>query len=54
MKVLYNKLQEFKIFGFKLFEFNTQYLERSTEKDDSDNDFYIELKQREFNNKNNG
>lgn len=44
-RVVYTKRREFKLFGLKLLEFSTNYTERSTERDTSDDDFYIELKE---------
>lgn len=44
-RVIYTQRREFKFFGLKLFEFSTNYSERSTERDTSDDDFYIELKE---------
>lgn len=48
MKVIYNKKHEFKLFGIKLFELKTQYFERSSEKEDDENDFFIELQERQL------
>lgn len=48
MKVAYSKLSQFKIFGLKIFELKTDYIERSTDKDDDDDEFYINLKDREI------
>lgn len=45
MRVIYTKRHKFKFLGLKLFEWVTDYNERSTEKDSEDNDFYIELKE---------
>ena len=45
MRVIYSKRHKFKILGVKLFEWTTDYNERSTENDSDDNDFYIELKE---------
>lgn len=46
MKVKFDKLREFKIFGIKVFELRTQYMERSIDKDDDEDDFYISLSDR--------
>lgn len=46
-KVIYNKRRTFKLFNMKIFELLTEYSERATEKDDPENDFYIDLKERE-------
>lgn len=45
-KVIYTKKREFKILGFKIFELNTNYSERSTDEDDGDTGFFIELQER--------
>lgn len=42
-KVIYAKRREFKLFGFKVFELNTNYNERSNDNDTNDDNFYIEL-----------
>lgn len=42
-KVVYTKRNEFKLFGIKIFEFNTKYNERSSDKELEEDDFYIEL-----------
>ena len=44
-RVIYTKRRVFKLFGIKIVEFNTNYSERSTERDTSDDEFYIELKE---------
>ena len=46
-KVVYTKKNEFKLFDFKVFEFNTFYNERSNDNDTDENDFYIELREAE-------
>ena len=38
-KVVYTKRNEFKLFGVKLFEFNTNYSERSSNKELDEDDF---------------
>ena len=42
-KVVYTKRNEFKLFGIKIFEFDSFYNERSSEKDLEEDDFYIDL-----------
>lgn len=46
-KVVYTKRRELKIFGVKIFELNTNYNERSNDENTNDDDFYIELMERE-------
>ena len=46
-KVIYTKRRTFKVLNIKIFEFLTEYSERSSEKEDLENDFYIDLKERE-------
>jgi hypothetical protein len=46
-KVIYCKRREFKLFGFKIFELNTNYNEHSNDENTNDDDFYIELRERE-------
>ena len=46
MKVSYRKLSEFRILGLKIFEFKTDYVERSMDNDDDDNEFFISLTHR--------
>lgn len=45
MRVIYTKRHKFKLLGLKLFEWVTDYNERMTEHDNTDNEFYIELKE---------
>lgn len=35
-KVYYKKHNTFKVFGIKVFSFNSEYIEKSTEQDDED------------------
>ena len=44
-KVVYTRRNEFKLFGVKLFEFNTNYSERSSDKELDEDDFYINLQE---------
>lgn len=44
-KIVYTKKNEFRLFDLKVFEFNTFYNERSNENDTDENDFYIELRE---------
>lgn len=44
-RVVYTKRNELKLFGIKLFEFNTNYNERSSDKELSEDDFYINLQE---------
>ena len=46
MRVAYTKKNEFKIFGLKVFELKTKYFERSNDKDNDDDEMYIELNKR--------
>ena len=46
-KVVYTKRSTFKLFNIKIFELITGYSERSTQKEDIENDFYIDLRERE-------
>ncbi len=46
-KVIYTKRRTFRLLNIKLFELLTEYSERATEREDSENDFYIDLKERE-------
>lgn len=46
-KVIYTKRREFKLLGFKIFELNTDYNERSNDEDTDDDNFFIELKEME-------
>lgn len=46
MRVAYTKNNEFKIFGLTIFELKTKYYERSNDKDDEDDEMYIELNKR--------
>lgn len=48
MKCSYKKLNTFKIFGIKIFEFKTQYIEHSVDKDNDEDEFYIDLTTREI------
>ena len=46
MKVTYRKLSKFSLFGIKIFELKTDYVERSMDNDDDDNEFFISLNHR--------
>lgn len=46
MKVAYNKISDFSIFGIKIFEFKTKYYEHSIDEDDDDDRESITLTQR--------
>lgn len=46
MKVAYRKLSKFSLFGIKIFELTTDYVERSMDKDDDDDEFFISLTHR--------
>lgn len=46
MKVSYNKISDFSIFGIKIFEFKTKYYEHSIDEDDDDDRESITLNQR--------
>ena len=43
MKLTYKKRINFKLFGVKIFELNTDYIEHSIDVDSSDDDFNIDL-----------
>lgn len=42
MKVAYEKINEFKLFGIKFFEHNQKYFEYSTDKDNSYDSIFCE------------
>ena len=46
MRVTYTRRSKFKLFGIKVFEHIVDYNERSTDKDDNENEMYIELIER--------
>lgn len=46
MKIYFKKNSIFKFLGLKLFELNTEYIERNSEKNSDDDDFYVELQNR--------
>lgn len=51
-KVVYTKVNKFKFFGFNLFEFHSDYVERSTDNDTEE--IQDEIRLHELKGKNNG
>lgn len=45
MKVSYSKINALKFFGLKIFQWTSNYIEHSSDKEDNDDDFYISLQQ---------
>lgn len=43
MKVAYKRLHQVSIFGIKIFEWKTDYVEHSKEKDDDENILFIRI-----------
>lgn len=48
MKCTYKKINTFKLFGIKILEFNSKYIEHSNDKDSDEDDFYIDLTTKEL------
>ena len=48
MKTSYRKLNQFKFFGLKIFEWKTDYIEHHIDKDDDEDSLYIKLTEREL------
>ena len=48
MKASYKKLTQFKLFGLKVFKCSIKYVEHSSDEDNDDDGFYIELIDREL------
>lgn len=43
MKVAFKKLQQFSLFGLKVFEWRTDYVERSRDADDDEDDLFMKI-----------
>lgn len=43
MKVAFKKLQQFSLFGLKVFEWKTDYIERSNDKDCEEDDLFMRI-----------
>ena len=43
MKVAFKKLHQFYIFGLKIFEWKVDYVEKSIDKDDDEDDLFMKI-----------
>jgi len=43
MKVAFKKLHQFSLFGLKIFEWKTDYVERSRDADDDEDDLFMQI-----------